>query len=61
MKSFRITFQTPPDEFDPGGESIVVVSATCPEQALIKANVWYYGETVPTSIPPHPVTVKEVL
>ena len=60
MKEYRITYQTPPDEFDPGGASVWYTKASCPEQALIKANVWYYGETVPTCTPPHPVTVQEV-
>jgi hypothetical protein len=60
MKRYLVTYKTPADEFDPGGDSIVYVKANNSREALIKANVMYYGETVPTSIPPHPVKVQEV-
>lgn len=46
-----------PGEFSFPGTSTVVVKATTPEQAEIKANVWYYGETVPTITPKHEVRI----
>jgi hypothetical protein len=55
--AYLVEFTDPGDEFSFPGTSSTTVLASSPEQAEIKANVWYYGETVPTVTPKHEVRI----
>lgn len=55
--AYLVEFTDPGDEHSFPGTSSTTVLATCPEQAEIIANVWYYGETVPTVTPKHEVRI----
>jgi hypothetical protein len=53
MRAYAVSYIDP----DVPGHSTFYVTATCPEQAEINANVLYYGETVPTITPKHEVRI----
>lgn len=57
LHGYQVEFTDPGTDDSFEGTSSTTVIASSPEQAEIKANVWYYGETVPTITPPHAVRI----
>ena len=57
LHAYLVEFTDPGDGESFPGTSSKTFMASCPEQAEIKANVWYYGETKPTVTPKHKVRI----
>ena len=57
MHAYLVEFTDPGTAYSFEGTSTTTITASSPEQAEIKANVWYYGETKPTIDPPHAIRI----